>query len=221
MARETLAAAASCVTGYAPRTPLPKAARSAPKQRPRSPLGGASLWWAASIQANLAAPMTPASFRVRPLSPADAPWVRELVTQRWGGEAIAVHGELFHPAELPGYVAQRGQSPIGLVTFRFDAERSCEIITLDSVQAGVGVGTALVGAVLRAAEEHACPRVWLVTTNDNLPALRFWQRRGFRLVALHRDAVTRARLRKPSIPTLGHDGIPIRDELELERRLDA
>ena len=165
--------------------------------------------------------MTPLPFSIRPLTPADAAWVRELVSERWGSESIAAHGELFYPATLPGYVALRAQGPVGLVTFRFDADRSCEIVTLDSLRAGSGVGTALVGAVLRAAEEQGSRRVWLVTTNDNLPALRFWQRRGFVLVALHRDAVTRARLLKPTIPTLGEQGIPIRDELELERRLDA
>jgi RimJ/RimL family protein N-acetyltransferase len=62
-------------------------------------------------------------------------------------------------------------------------------------------------------------RVWLITTNDNTAALRFYQRLGFDLVALHRDAVDAARSIKPSIPLVGNDGIPIRHELELELRL--
>jgi hypothetical protein len=62
--------------------------------------------------------------------------------------------------------------------------------------------------------------VWLVTTNDNLVALRFYQRRGFRLSALRPGAVDEARRRlKPAIPDAGAFGIPLRDELELELRL--
>jgi Acetyltransferase (GNAT) family len=64
--------------------------------------------------------------------------------------------------------------------------------------------------------EAGCRRVWLITTNDNLRALRFYQRRGFRLVAVHPDALARSRELKPSIPEIGLDGIPLRDELELE-----
>ncbi|MGD8245715.1 MAG: hypothetical protein PVG25_02965 [Anaerolineae bacterium] len=63
-------------------------------------------------------------------------------------------------------------------------------------------------------------RIWLITTNDNLAALRFYQRRGFSLVAVHPGAVDQARTLKPEIPAIGHSGIPIRDEIELELPLD-
>jgi RimJ/RimL family protein N-acetyltransferase len=81
------------------------------------------------------------------------------------------------------------------------------------------VGTALIEAVTEAAREAGCRRLWLITTNDNLHALRFYQRRGFRLAALHRDGITESRRQKPSIPLIGLDGIPIRDEIELEMAL--
>ena len=61
--------------------------------------------------------------------------------------------------------------------------------------------------------------MWLITTNDNLNALRFYQGRGFRLVAVHPGAVEASRRLKPQIPELGSFGIPIRDELELELSL--
>lgn len=64
-----------------------------------------------------------------------------------------------------------------------------------------------------------CDRIWLVTTNDNLDALRFYQRRGFSLCALRPGAVDDARhTLKPSISRTGAYGIPLRDELELELR---
>jgi ribosomal protein S18 acetylase RimI-like enzyme len=93
------------------------------------------------------------------------------------------------------------------------------VVTIDAFPEGAGAGTALLDAAARAARDAGCGRVWLITTNDNLRALRFYQRRGFRLVAVHPDALERSRELKPSIPETGLDGIPLRDELELELRL--
>ncbi len=107
---------------------------------------------------------------------------------------------------------------MGLATYAL-GEDGCELVTIDSLVEGRGVGTSLLEAVAEAARRAGCRRVWLVTTNDNLPALRFYQRRGFVLTALHRDAVAKSRDLKPEIPRFGNDGIPIRDELELERAL--
>ena len=81
---------------------------------------------------------------------------------------------------------------------------------------GKGVGV----AVKEAATRQGCKTMWLVTTNDNTAALRFYQKLGFRLVAVHRDAVEKSRELKPEIPFVGMDGIPIRDEVELVLRLD-
>ncbi|MEV4112026.1 GNAT family N-acetyltransferase [Nonomuraea sp. NPDC049695] len=73
----------------------------------------------------------------------------------------------------------------------------------------------LIDAVRAAAAERGATRLCLVTTNDNTHALRFYQRYGFDLIALHRHGVDRARDLKPGIPAES-DGIPIRHELELE-----
>ncbi len=95
----------------------------------------------------------------------------------------------------------------------------CEILTLHASRQWRGIGSALVEAVERLAAQRGCTRLWVITTNDNVDALRFYQRRGFRLAALHPGAVdgSRARL-KPEIPTVGDHGIPLRDEVELEKR---
>lgn len=91
-------------------------------------------------------------------------------------------------------------------------DRECQIVSLDSKQENQGIGTALVNCVVQAAREKGCLRVWLITTNDNTRAMRFYQRRGFNLVALHFDAVNVSRELKPEIPLRGWDGIPIRHE---------
>ncbi|MEU6427686.1 GNAT family N-acetyltransferase [Microbispora sp. NPDC046973] len=119
--------------------------------------------------------------------------------------------------QAPRFVALLDGELAGVATYAITG-RECELVTLDSVREGAGVGTALVDAMAGAAQAGGAVRLWLVTTNDNLRALRFYQRYGFDLVAVHRDAVARSRELKPSIPEIGLDGIPIHHELELELR---
>lgn len=103
-------------------------------------------------------------------------------------------------------------------TYHLEGE-ACEIVTLDAWRTGLGVGTALIETVKQVAGREKCRRLWLVTTNDNLPALRFYQRRGFVIAAVHLNAIEKDRRLKPEIPLTGLNGIPIRDEIELEMRL--
>ena len=164
--------------------------------------------------ANVAGP----SFSISPLDETTMDWVRSFMGAHWGSEIIVVHGTTFRPAELPGYLATLTGEKIGLVTYHLEGE-DCEIVTLDSLRPNMGVGSALILAVKQEAGRRGCRRLWLVTTNDNLHALRFYQRRGFALAALRRGAVEASRRIKPEIPLVGEDGIPIRDEIELEMRL--
>ena len=93
------------------------------------------------------------------------------------------------------------------------------MISLDAVCEGRGIGSALLELAVDAARAAGCRRVRLVTTNDNMRALRFYQRRGFQLVALNAGALERSRELKPEIPATGAHGIPLRDELLLAREL--
>lgn len=152
---------------------------------------------------------------VRPLTTGDHPWVRHLFAERWGGVISVSRGVVHETTKLPGFVARLDDERAGVTTYRI-VDEECELVTLDSVREGAGVGTALVDAVAKAAHAAGATRLWLITTNDNLRALRFYQRHGFDLVAVHHGAVARSRALKPSIPEIGLDGIPIRHELELE-----
>lgn len=120
---------------------------------------------------------------------------------------------------LPGFVASEQGNPVGLGTYRIQGQ-ACEITSLDSTSERRGVGTALIEAIKKVAQQAGCQRLWLITTNDNTHALRFYQKRGFELVALHRNAMEDARKLKPQIPLIGNDGIPLRDEIELEIKLE-
>ena len=119
---------------------------------------------------------------------------------------------------LPGLVAEAGDERAGLATYTVAGD-ACELVTLNAFTIGAGVGGALVEAVVDAARAAGCAHVHVTTTNDNFPALRLYQRHGFVLAALHRGAVDIVRRRKSQIALVGHAGVPIRDELVLERAL--
>ncbi len=148
--------------------------------------------------------------------PEDQAWINQLLADHWGGQGLVVaHGELFDPRILPAFIA--GERA-GLATFRIAADGTfAELVTLNALMRGRGIGTALVDALCVHLRNAGVPVLRLTTTNDNLDALRFYQRRGFRIVALRPGAVDEARRLKPSIPETGAYGIPLRDEIGLER----
>ncbi|OAT83479.1 hypothetical protein A6P54_21570 [Bacillus sp. MKU004] len=141
-------------------------------------------------------------------------------TTHWGSPQMVISSGVYNCSELDGFAILNTEDQIiGLITYVI-CNNECEIISLDSLEEGKGIGTNLLQEVELNARRHRCDRIALVTTNDNLPALRFYQKRGFQLVKVHRNAVARAREIKPEIPLIGIDGIPIRDEIELEKRLE-
>jgi ribosomal protein S18 acetylase RimI-like enzyme len=155
--------------------------------------------------------------RVRAYRESDRAWAEAFMDEEFGGRLQARRGELIDVLALPGFVAERDGRQVGLVMYRLEGAE-CELAFIAALEPHKGIGTALLEALLSAVSD--CRRIWLVTTNDNLEALRFYQRRGFRLSALRPGSVDRARrLLKPQISTVGAFGIPLRDELQLELRL--
>lgn len=157
--------------------------------------------------------------RIVPLDGDLRGWAAHMLDDHWGSAQVVSRGVLYDAAALSGLVALRGTECIGLVTYRIEGH-ACEIVTLDSLVEGIGVGSALIAAVRDTARAAGCARLWLITTNDNLHALGFYQKRGFRLAALHPNALEQSRRLKPQIPLVGMDGIPLRDEIELDMPLD-
>lgn len=157
-------------------------------------------------------------FDIRPLEQRDRDWVRQVLTERWASPRIVTRGRIHQADELPGFVALDPTDYLGLATYSITANQ-CELVSLDSLSERRGIGTALIHALTATARTAGCQRLWLITTNDNLPALRFYQKRGFVFAALHANALAHSRRLKPEIPPIGRDDIPLRDELELELRL--
>ncbi len=128
------------------------------------------------------------------------------------------HGVVYRPHLLAGLLATDAREPVGLLTYTISGG-SCEIVTIDAMPEGQGVGSLLIEAVVDAARSASCARLWLITTNDNERALGFYRTHGFEVVAVHEGAVVASRKLKPSIPLVNEAGVPIQDEIEMERRL--
>lgn len=156
---------------------------------------------------------------IRPLEPSDRQWANALVGAHFGSTRVVSRDRLHDTSTLPGLIASQDGAPVGLLLFRIDAG-GCEVVVLIAERPRQGIGTALLEAVRETARSAGCPRVWLVTTNDNVVAQSFYDALGWSLVSVHRGAVTRARLLKPEIPQQGADGVAIEDEYEYSLDLD-
>ena len=155
---------------------------------------------------------------LRCLTQDDLPRLRQFWIEHWGGEEMISRGTIYRPEQLEGFVVEDGEEWVGLLTFVLKADE-CEVMSLDSLREGQGIGSKLIDQITDEARTQGCKRLFLITTNDNLNALGFYQKRGFEIVAIHRGAVNESRKRKPSIPLVGYNNIPLRDEIELEMPL--
>ena len=158
--------------------------------------------------------------RVSQLTDEDRIWVKERTELLFGGDFVVSRQEVHDPHQLPGYIVTEGSERIGLATYCITADE-CELVTIDSLCQFMGVGTALLERVEEAAMEAGCRKIWCITTNDNLDAQRFFQKRGFVITACRIGGMTKIRLLKPSIPRIGYYGLPIRDEIEMAKPLTA
>jgi GNAT superfamily N-acetyltransferase len=155
---------------------------------------------------------------VRELTDVDDGWRLTTLEAGWGSTCVARLGELIDAAELPGFVAELEGRRVGLVTVVVRPD-GIEVATLQALTEGRGVGRSLMDRVRGLAIEVGAPRMWLITTNDNIRAFAFYQRWGMDLVQVVHDGVSASRRVKPTIPEIGSSGIACRHEIELELRL--
>ena len=155
------------------------------------------------------------AFEVRYSTKDDRDWIIEVLLDNWASNIIVTRGMTYEADKLPAIIAEVDGFRVGLVTYQI-VNNELEIITMNAVEKGKGVGSALLDEVQKIAKMNGCRRIWLITTNDNIDALRFYQRRDFEIVAVHRHAIEESRKLKPQLPFIGIYGIPIRDEIELE-----
>jgi len=155
---------------------------------------------------------------IPPLTEEDQSWLEDLWMSEWGGKTMISKDKTYHIRDLDALIAWNNNTRVGAATYHLENEE-CELLSINSTVKGLGVGSALLTAFEQTARQAGARRAWLITSNDNLDALRFYQRHGYRIVAVHPNAIDEARKLKPSIPLIGSYEIPIHDELELEKWL--
>jgi GNAT superfamily N-acetyltransferase len=164
--------------------------------------------------------MSKTRLEVRPLETQERPMIGGLLARRWGSPQIVSRGKLHDASRAAALGCFDNDRLAGLATYEITAGE-LEVLTLDAFEPRRGVGTRLLEALRDQAQAAGCGRLWLITSNDNLDAVRFYQRRGLRLAAVHPGAIELARELKPTIPRVGEYGIEVRDELEFELKLDG
>lgn len=153
------------------------------------------------------------------INPTNREKVKLFFQAHWGSPEMVLSTGIYDCSTLEGCIAcNEKQEIIGLITYIIRG-LECEIISLDSLIEGKGIGTTLLNMVEEIAGKMSCNKVQLITTNDNLLALKFYQKRGYYFSELLVGTVKEARKIKPEIPFLGNDGIPIRDEIMLVKKL--
>jgi len=154
-------------------------------------------------------------FAIKRITEETRPFIDAQIAESWSGPFIVTKGKLLDTREHPGFTAIADGAVAGYILYRIDNDE-CEITVLESLRQRQGIGSALIKNVLQTARDAGCRRVWLITTNDNTGAIRFYQRFGFSLKAVYINAMEASRKLKPQIPLTGDDGIPIAHEFEFE-----
>ena len=144
--------------------------------------------------------------------------VNQFFIDNWFSTDMSIRGEIIDGTKLDGFLLQEDNTVIGLVTYTFFGD-ICEIVSLDSKRENIGIGSALLKEIEQIAIDNNCKKMRLITTNDNMRALQFYQKRGYCLTKLYPNAMEEVRKVKPNVPELGDNDIPLRDEIELEKQL--
>ncbi len=141
--------------------------------------------------------------------------VNQILKKEWNCPPSVSRGKIIDTTNLPGFLFIEDEIVKGVVTYNIENEE-CEIVTLNSFEENKGIGTALINGVLEIAKKRDCKRLWLITTNDDINAIRFYQIKGFELKAAYINTMEISRKLKPGIPLIGMHNIPIKHELEFE-----
>ena len=155
---------------------------------------------------------------IRKIERTDQAWVQAFLMAQAGAIRNVSRGVLHQCDALPGFIASLAGKQVGLLTYHVNG-RDCEVVTIHTAVRRQGVGSALLNQAVMNARKLDCDRIWLITTNDNEPAIQFYKACGWQLTAVHKGAIAQSRKLKPEIPLTGLNGIPIDDEIEFEIRL--
>ena len=125
-----------------------------------------------------------------------------------------------NPAEVEALVYRDEEGRVGgHVSFAFERDVG-EIVTLEALIPGQHTGGRLIDAAEQALRDRGASRIVVTTTNDNLRAQAFYQRRGYRLIRIEIGGMDRVRALKPDVPHIGHEGLPLLDMWQFEKVIE-
>lgn len=141
--------------------------------------------------------------------------INDFIRIHWFSTDMVVRGRIIDMTTAEGFAVYENGNIIGLITY-IVKDNECEIMSLDSLKERQGIGTVLLNKVIETAAKESWAKIKLITTNDNINAIGFYQKRGFDMVRLYHNALDISRKLKPSIPLLGDNNIPLKHEIEFE-----
>jgi len=147
-------------------------------------------------------------------APQDYARVAALAYHFWDETEVYCFGKTYDITSLPAYVARVDTDTVGAISYA--VERGRLAIVLLSVMPGFqgrGLGRGLIEATVEEATRQMLAKVVVATSNDDLPALYLYQRHGFTIADIRPGEV----LRHHGGEVVGFAGIPVRDEIRLER----
>jgi len=155
---------------------------------------------------------------IREKNNGDNSWINEKLKENWGSSIIVSRRKKYEQSDLSGFVIENNEKKLGICLYRIE-NNECEMVVLEAFEQGKGIGTALVDKLIESCSNARIKRIWLITTNDNIDALRYYQKHGFEFVCIYRNEIEYSRKIKPEIPIIGNYGITIKDEIEMEKVL--
>lgn len=141
--------------------------------------------------------------------------INAFIRQHWYTTTMIIRGKEIDMTKTEGFYFSKGKDIVGLITY-IVYDNILEITSLDSLLENQGIGSKLLKTVIHEAKEKKVQKIVLITTNDNINAIKFYQKRGFDMARLFRNALDISRKLKPEIPLIGENSIPLRHEIEFE-----
>ena len=136
----------------------------------------------------------------------------------WGSDILVSRGKIYRAEDLEGILVYDNEKIIGLGLYHI-IDYNCEIVLLETFVQNKVIGTQIIKKIKEIAKTKNCRRIWLITSNDNIDAIKFYQKNGFCIVNIYINAMEESRKIKPEIPYIGNYDIPIRDEIEFEIKI--
>ena len=142
------------------------------------------------------------------------------IIKGWGSDILVSRGKIYRAEDLDGILVYDAGKIVGLGLYEIK-NYECEIVLLETFIHNKGIGTQIIERIKETAKIKKCKRIWIITSNDNIDAIKFYQRRGFNISNIYINAMEESRRLKPEIPFMGNYGIPIRDEIEFEIQIES